>query len=481
MKQTILVHLFIFLCLPLFSQSVVDVEILDFKEENYSLAVNYRVHISPEAIETSQSYQINPIVQAGDSVLVLPGVTILGRNKQKVLFRSSQGDLKDFISSRIKSDTVLTYTIKVPYLLWMDSACLVLRQELSGYRGQSTLTNYKLKDKVSLAHYEPYRVNPRVSFIFPQKEEKHRERQDKAYLDFQAGCSVIIPGYRRNPEELMKIYDVIRDVVNNPDVILQRLYIEGYASPEGPYALNERLSRERAQALKEYIRNKFRLDDNLFKITSVTEDWDGLVKLIKASNMPQKEKVLDIISAIDIHEGREAALMKLDKGIPYRLMLKEMFGELRRVEYRIDYMVRDYSIEQTRALLENNTGSLSQFELYSLALSYGKGSDTFNKLVMETIPRHFPDNEIANNNAAAVMIICGELPTAKRYLEKAGQSAASLNNRGIILMMEGNLEKSGEYFSQAQRLGSEEAAANLQEVQAKLGDNIKIERYKNRK
>lgn len=482
MKRLIIFPIIVLFSFSLFSQGIVRVEVKDFKEENDSLVLNYAIYISPQAIETGQSYQITLQVQAADSVLVLPGVTILGANKQKVLSRFNTHDIKNCVSSGINKDTVVTHTLKVPYALWMDSSSLFLKQELSGYRGESTISSYKLREEVDLSYDAPYRVHPAVSFIFPKKEEKHRERKDKIYLDFQSGSSSIVAGYRRNPEELVKLYDIIRDVVDNPDFILQGFHIEGYASPEGPYAFNERLSRQRAESLKEYIRGKFRLNESLFKVTSVAEDWDGLVKLVDASDMPQKDNILMIISALGIHEGREAALMKLDGGIPYRLMLSEMFPDLRRVEYRMDYTVVDYDVEQTLALLQNNTmGNLSQFELYSLALSYGKDSDTFNKLLMETIPRYFYDDSAANNNAAAIMILKGESATAKRYLQKAGNTSSAINNQGIVYLLEEDVDKAESCFIQAQNMGCQEAAVNLKEVQAKRRDNKKMERYQNRK
>ena len=100
---------------------------------------------------------------------------------------------------------------------------------------------------------------------------------------------------------------------------------------------------------------------------------------------------------------------------------------------------------------------------------------------MEIIPKYFPENETANNNAAAVLIQNGELATAGRYLEKAGDGGITQNNRGIIYLLDGDMKKAETYFTKAQSLDCEEASANLQELQAKREDNSKMERYQNRK
>lgn len=481
MKCLVISILLICSALSLSAQNPIQVEVNNFSEENDSLHVNYIMRITSKAIQTGQELRINPQVQAGDSVLSLPGVTVLGKNKQRVLLRFEKVKPKGFVSASIKEDTILTYAIKVPYALWMDSARLVLEQKLIGYRNSSTLITYKLTDKVELSPRTPYQVNPVLAFIVPEKEIKIRKRQGKAYLDFQVGRSVILPSYRRNPEELLKIDDAIGEVVNNPDATLQGLYIEGYASPDGPYATNERLSAQRAQALKEYIRHKFDLSYNLFRVSSVAEDWAGLAEMVQASEMPQKERILAIISTIGIFDGRESALMRLDRGLPYRMMLKDMFPELRRVEYQVDYTVKDYDLKQTLVVLDKNPGDLSQLELYNLALNYEAGSEEYNHILLEVIPRYFPEDATAYTNAAAALIRNGELATAKRYLDKAGDTAGVQNNAGIVAMLEGDLDTAEKYFNQAQMMGSEVAASNLQELRAKREDNKKQERYQNNK
>ena len=310
---------------------------------------------------------------------------------------------------------------------------------------------------------------------------KVRHRQGKAYLDFPVGRSVILPTYRRNPEELSKIDDAIRDVAGNSDVIIQGIYIEGYASPEGTYASNDRLSKARAEALKDYIVQKFNLNSSLFKVSNVAEDWEGLVELVQASELPQKAQILRIIESTDVFDGRESALMRLNGGTPYRLMLKDMFPDLRRVEYQVDYTVKDYDLSQSLVVLQKNPGDLSQLELYTLAFSSEKWGSDFTRILMEVIPKYFPDDAVANTNAAAVLLHGGELATAKRLLQKAGDSGAALNNLGVLQLLEGDLDAAEISFEKARDAGCSESAGNLEEVNAKRDDNKKQERYKDRK
>ncbi|MDC2172659.1 OmpA family protein [Bacteroides thetaiotaomicron] len=479
MKRLIIIFSIFCFCLPAMCQGLA-FDILDLKEDNDSLLFRYNTLVTPHAVRTGQSLRITPMLESGNFVMALPGVTVLGNNRRRVMKRMKH--LPDeYIRTNICSDTVFETAFRIPYKLWMDSASLVVEERLTGYRARTTTTRYRLNNSVSLSTRAPYEVSPVVAFILPDKEVKVRHRQGKAYLDFPVGRSVILPTYRRNPEELSKIDDALRDVMGNSDVTIQGIYIEGYASPEGTYASNDRLSKARAEALREYIVSKFPLNSSLFKVSNVAEDWDGLVELVNASDMAQKEQVLKIIETIGIFGGRESALMRLNGGVPYLLMLKEMFPELRRVEYQVDYTVKDYDLPKTLVVLQKNPADLSQLELYNLAFSSEKWGGDFNRIFVEVIPRYFSDDAVANNNAAAVLIQGGELATAKRFLQRAGQSAAALNNLGVMHLLEGDLEEAESCFAKARDAGCNESIANLEEVKAKRDDNKKQERYKNRK
>ena len=85
----------------------------------------------------------------------------------------------------------------------------------------------------------------------------------------------IDPQYRKNPEELVKIIRTIDLVKNDTNVLISNIDIHGFASPEGSYANNVRLAKERSNALKDYVRVLHRLPDNLFRVEFTAEDWDG--------------------------------------------------------------------------------------------------------------------------------------------------------------------------------------------------------------
>lgn len=339
MKQYILTVFSFLISLSGFSQGLITVDAREFGKRDDSLSVDLLIRINPLSIEAGQGICISPQIEAGDSLLSLPPVIVLGENKRRVIARFNRDVADNSISARISNDTALSYAAKVPYTSWMDSARLQVLQETSGYRGRNTLIAYRLNNGVKQhAVFHPEDI-PLAAHPTSHKYAIKR-RRDKAYMDFPADNSVILPGFMRNAIELAKIECNLREVQDNPDARLLGLYIEGYASPEGLYIHNERLAGERAHALKEYIKSRFSIDDNLLRVTSHGEDWEGLTEQVRASSLPQKDRILDIIATVPVAEGRESALMRLDKGVPYLRMLKEMFPALRRIEYRIDYEVK---------------------------------------------------------------------------------------------------------------------------------------------
>ncbi len=170
-----------------------------------------------------------------------------------------------------------------------------------------------------------------------------RTLEGEAFIDFPVGRTQILYDFGRNATELMNIREVLSSIQNDPNVIIDTLAIKGYASVEGMYANNERLAHGRSIALRDYILNNFDLPLNAsrFSVLWEAEDWDGLAKLVENSNIPDKESILYIIRTVPIFEGREVQLMRLDGGTPYRIMLRDMFPQLRRVQYRIEYTVKE--------------------------------------------------------------------------------------------------------------------------------------------
>lgn len=456
----------------------------DFKEQNDSLHISFDILIDSRAVPSCASMIFEPELKDDNgNMLTFPYIQINGEQRTRLNGRwfsvASNEWLENYQPPYMLVDVNkytgenLAYSFSVPYELWMDNASLTLIQEVTGCAGEQHLYTYTLNNRVTIESREPYQVQPLVALTTPAEESKTRNRQGSAFLDFQSGRSVILPDFRRNPVELGKIDNALTEVMADIDSRITGLFIEGYASPEGSYKTNERLARERAIALKDHIRNRYALAEQIFTVKSVAEDWEGLKAAVESnSDLPQKEQVLAIINSKDEYDVKERKL----KGLTvYSRLLRDLFPELRRVEYQIDYAVRSYNNAEARALVGISPEKLSQAELYRVAESYGKESPEYRQIIIETIPQYYPNDAVALSNAAALLIENREENTALRMLEKAQGVPAAWNNLGAVYLLRGELEKAEALFNQAAVAGVKEAAHNLEELKTKKEDNAKRE------
>lgn len=107
---------------------------------------------------------------------------------------------------------------------------------------------------------------------------------------------------------------------------------------------------------------------------------------------------------------------------------------------------------------------LSLNEFYLVAQEYVPGTDDFTE-VFETAVRMFPDDVIANLNAANAAIRRGDLTGAKRYLAKAGNSPEAVYARGALAIKQKDYDNARRYMSEAKSLGLTQAGITLEQLE----------------
>jgi len=176
--------------------------------------------------------------------------------------------------------------------------------------------------------------------------------------------------------------------------------------------------------------------------------------------------VLDIIRNIPIEKGRETKLMQLHGGTPYRYLLKYIFPSLRVAICKVNYEVRDFSVEEAKEIIKTRPQNLSLNEMFLVANTYPTGSQEFID-VFETAVRMYPQSEIANINAATAALSRNDLVSAERYLGmvNSNKNLPEYNNAmGILMLMKGDYELSKKYLKVAEQSGLDAARGNLEEL-----------------
>ncbi len=88
--------------------------------------------------------------------------------------------------------------------------------------------------------------------------ERNAVANTAAYIDFRPGDYTLCDTLHDNRNEIRRIRNNVRELMENKDYIIDSLLITASCSPEGTYSSNIKLAEKRAQAIKEYFVNYIR-------------------------------------------------------------------------------------------------------------------------------------------------------------------------------------------------------------------------------
>lgn len=305
------------------------------------------------------------------------------------------------------------------------------------------------------------------AYVQPKTEAvKARKENGSARLNFKVNKWDILYDLGNNARELDNIRKTLDLVKNDSDVTITKITLHGYASPDGGYANNNKLSHNRTQALLKHILKTYPISSKLFAATATAEDWAGTIKYVNENEIPQKEVALEIINSNMQPDAKEKALLKKAPQA-YRYLLQNVWPSLRRTDYTIEYDVQAFNVEKAREVIKTRPQKLSLQEMYLVAQTYPKGSAEFNN-VFDIAVRMFPEDKLANLNAASAAIERGDKVSAEKYLLKAGDSAEANNARGCLAAMKEDYQTAKQYFEKAIAGGLKEAQENLDKVNQAL-------------
>lgn len=387
-----------------------------------------------------------PMLVNGKDTLAFTPVGLYSRIRYIQYLRDGQtgiGGANELSYKYSQRPAEMDFQQSVPFADWMSGATLYLQR--CDYGCCHTLVD---QDLVPLGKWYEIAYAPNYHYVTPMAEKvKTRELRGRAFIDFPVNMTNLYPDYRKNPTELLKIIATIDSVKNDEDVTIKEITIKGYASPESPYSNNTRLAKGRTQTLKEYVQNLYRFDERLIKTDFEPEDWEGLREFVVGSGLIHKNEILALIDDKSMDPDYKEALIKKTYPEEYDFLLKTVYPGLRHSDYTIEYTVRHYSDpEEIRKIMAVSPQKLSLDEMFILAQSLEPGSDEYNE-VFETAVRMYPNDEVANLNAASAAMQRGDLENAEKYLEKAGDSDAADYTRGVLAAQQGDYRKAASLFA----------------------------------
>lgn len=426
------------------------------KELVASISIDITRDLSP-----NESVVLVPVVS--DSLehrLELPPIYINSR-KQHIVFLRETGR-KDKAAQALQRKNgdkqTMHYLQSVPFEQWMNQATLSLIEKSCGCGIPGT------EDFTCIANLHPQPTPvPQLAFLTPQVESsKIRTEKGSAFIDFPVNVTTIHKEFSNNTTELDKIIGTINTIKGDSNVSITHINIHGYASPDGPFRLNERLARERTQALKKYVSQLYTFDSKDIHTTYTPEDWEGFEALLGDTIFQNKEAIMKIVTST-MHPDRKEEMIKTKFPAFYRFVLKHWFVILRHSDYTIEYYVRPFTVKESQKIFDTNPKNLSLEEMFRLALTHTPGSETYNRIFMTAV-QLFPDNPTANLNAACIALTQRDTKAATAFLRKAPEVPEKTLAEGVVCFLQGDYEKAETLFRQAKDAGLPQADENLKQI-----------------
>lgn len=424
------------------------------------LFVSMDIDVSALSVKSNREVILTPRLSGEGNELNLPSVMIAGRNRYYHHLRNGlcTDDVMLYQKNKV---SVVKYRTVVPYADWMKRAMLSTGNETCGCCGEALVVG---NEPLLVLQLEPKEFVPAYVYIRPEAEPKINVLEGSAYIDFPVNRTEIHEDYRRNPTELQKILNTIDAVKNDVDTRIISVSIKGYASPESPYSNNERLAMGRTKTLKEYVRKQYDFADSLFITDYEPEDWAGLERYVENSYLENKAGILALIRSNLEPDAKERSI-KTAFPKDYAFLLKEVYPGLRHSDYAVKYEVRTYTdINEIKRLIKTQPQKLSLNEMYLAAQDMKLGSEEYNE-TFEVAVRMFPDDEVANLNAANAAMDRGDMKNAEYYLKKAGNSPQAVYGRGTYAALKKEFDMAEKMFTEAAHRGLADAEEMLKQIE----------------
>jgi outer membrane protein OmpA-like peptidoglycan-associated protein len=459
-KNIILILILTMTCLPLVADtSRVDIRKLTARSNSGKLVVSMEFVFDELKLKADQLMAFQPVITSADGQHNVPLTPLLltGRRAHIYHERAGSDNYPDAIELRRMNGTEQTYayTDVIAYQPWMKGATLAVMQDLCACgdkleqaTAQTIRVDYEPFDEVQYAFVTP-----------PAETRKLREVSGSALLNYRVNATEIDASYMENTAELDKIRSTINKVKEDPNVNITAVSIHGYASPEGSYENNERLARERMQSLLGYVKGLHRFDGVRFDVASTPEDWEGFRRMVSESSLTHRDEILKLIDSNEDPDRKEHGIRAAYPD-DYRILLASVYPLLRHADYTVQYVVRPFTSEEAAEIFRTKPSQLSLEELYLLAQTYPAGSEEYNKVFM-TAAYMYPNDEVANINAANVALRSRDDKAAERFLTHAGDTAEAENARGILHLLRGEAEAAAASFARAAQEGLQQADYNL--------------------
>jgi len=248
---------------------------------------------------------------------------------------------------------------------------------------------------------------------------------------------------------------------------IKDITIDGWASPEGEIDFNNNLADDRASSVNKYMDKKVAKvfkkrakeagvsvseisQDVSYMVKGHGEDWDGFMQAVKASDMADKNTIINVVNSQNDVSKREQEIRNMT--VIYSEVENDILPSLRRAEISISCFEPKRTDEEIARLATSAPDSLTYAELLHAATLTEDHEARYN--IYRAGFLH-PDRDWKTyNNAAVEAIELDMVDEAENLLNQSAAQSANNgvieNNFGVVASNNGDYTKAEEHFLNAQ-------------------------------
>lgn len=405
------------------AQTVISNESLTHDGTN--VTVTFDIDTDVKDLPSNRKEVIMPYIYNGADTVYLDVVEIYGkgRYKRERQVNAIEGDKEwELGDNQTLKGEVYHYRAQTPLKRWMNPANLGIRRQLVGCACEKEWGEENITEGVAL--FETPALPPRriPEYLLVDASRAWDFGQDELEIIFKVSRIEIDSTVFNNEITFGKILDAVDKIYSNPHYKIDKIEVAGYASPEGRPAFNKWLGENRAKALINYIieqRPEYNLTADDFRIRNGEENWVGLRRVVAASDIENRDRVLEIIDDENIPgELKKNKIKWIDRGRTWKKMLDEIYPHLRCARY--------------------------------LAVYYDSSNDEAVEII----------------NEANVLIREGKYAEAYGHVKPVDDDMRAFNTIGVALMMQGEFEKAMPWFEKALETNTPAAQKNIDAINA---------------
>lgn len=270
----------------------------------------------------------------------------------------------------------------------------------------------------------------------------------------------------KSKEQIESFIDFIKK-----EYAVKELTLNAWASPEGEESRNSKLSESRSATAKKWYDTqintfkkekakelKIKLKDVQTVLPELTpkangEDWEGFMKAIEASNIKDKNAILNVVRNQADVARREQEIRNMT--VIYQEIEENILPPLRRATIKLTCLEPRKTDEDIATLATTEPEKLDSKEIfYSATLTQDLA--TKEKIYRNAI-KTYPEDWRGYNDLAGVLIMKKEYSEAKKMAEKANTMSPNngvvLNNLGVIAMIDRDFTSAKSYIESSQKNG----------------------------